>query len=81
MFKKGDIFTFNSSGVELFRHISGKVGIIASEPVRIFEYDFGKEKGQTDYNVYDIIVCGQLFMDIPEEFLLRVVQLNEKNVE
>ena len=69
MFKKGDLFTLNEKGMQLFRYITGSVGVIVSEPKLMYEYDF-EEK--VKYFVYDIIISGQLFMDMPEEFLSRM---------
>ena len=77
MFRKGDFFHLNESGTHLFQHITGSVGIIFSERKVVFEYEF-KEK--VEYAVYDILVSGQLFNDIPEEFLDRITT-HEKNTE
>ena len=81
MFSRGDIVKFNKQGTDLFQYISGSVGLIASEPTKMYEYDFHNTPEKTEYFVYDIIVCGQLFMDIPEEFLKRIVQNDEENTQ
>ena len=80
MFKKGDLVYFNSQGVELFKHISGSVAIIATNSNLIHEYDQGPMVENTQYKVHDVIVCGQLFKDIPEEFLYRITK-DEKSTE
>ena len=46
----------------------------------MYEYGFHSQPERTEYLTYDILVCGQLFKDIPEEFLDRIVK-NEKNIE
>ena len=81
MFKKGDIFKFNKHGTDLFCYITGSVGLVVSDPVKMYEYDFHNTPEKREYFVYDIIVCGQLFMDIPEEFLKRIVQNDEENTK
>ena len=80
VYSRGDIIKFNKQGTELFQYVSGSVGLIVSDPVKMFEYDFHTTPEKTEYFVYDIIVCGQLFMEIPEEFLKRITQ-DEKNIE
>ncbi len=81
MFKKGDFLSFNDNGTELFKHISGKVALIVSEPVLIYEYEYNDSGDKKEYYVYDIIVCGKLFMDIPEEFIKRITVDYEKNIK
>lgn len=81
MFNKGDFLSFNNQGVELFRHISGKVALIVSESILIYEYEFSDSTKKKEYYVCDIIVCGKLFMDIPHEFLKRITLKNEKNIK
>ena len=81
MFKRGDIFKFNKQGSQLFHYLSGSVGLIASSPVKMYEYDFQNKSEKTEYFVYDIIVCGQLFMDIPEEFIKRITQNDEEDIK
>tara|TARA_R110002073_G_scaffold11287_1_gene51843 strand:+ start:360 stop:623 length:264 start_codon:yes stop_codon:yes gene_type:complete len=80
VFKKGDLFKFNESGINLFKYITGSVGIIVSDATAMYEYGFHSQPERTEYLTYDILVCGQLFKDIPEEFLDRIVK-NEKNIE
>lgn len=80
MFKKGDLFKFNQFGTELFYHITGSIGVIASDMRKTYEYDFHGTPEKKEYNVFDILVCGQLFMDIPEDFLIRITQ-NEKDIK
>ena len=80
MFKKGDLFKFNKQGTDLFKHITGSVGLIASEPKLLYEYDFHTQPKKTQYYAYDVLVSGQLFSDIPEDFLNRIAN-DEKNIE
>ena len=77
VFKKGDLFSLNESGKEIFHHITASVGVIVSEKKMMYEYDF---KDKVKYYVYDILVSGQLFKDIPEEFLHRITQ-DEKDTK
>lgn len=77
MFKKGDLVKFNNNGEALFIHLGACVGIISSDPIIMFEYEF---EHAVEYIVYNLIVDGQLFKHIPEEFLDRITQ-NEENTE
>ena len=78
MFKKGDLFTLNERGIKLFQYITGSVGVIISPGKLMYEYDF-EEKAK--YFVYDILISGQLFTDIPEEFINRMIQNDENNIK
>jgi len=80
VFKEGDLFKFNEQGQDLFKYITGSVGVIASKPKLLYEYDFHVLPEKTEYFAYDILVCGQLFMDIPEEFLERITN-SEKDTK
>ena len=77
MFKKGDLFKFNDHGLEIFRFITGSIGVISSDGNKVYEYDFHGTPEKTSYYTYDILVCGQLFKEIPEELLLRIIQDEE----
>ena len=81
MFKKGDLFYFNKMGVDLFHYITGSMGIIATDGKKIYEHSFHSKPERVEYIVYDIIVCGQLFTDIPEEILNRITKEYEKNIK
>jgi len=81
VFKKGDLFKFNQCGTDLFCHISGSVALIVTDPVKMYEYDFHEIPEKREYYVYDIIVCGQLFMEIPEEFLKRIALNDEEDIK
>ncbi len=74
MLKKGDLVNFNDQGIELFKYISGSIGVIASDARKTYEYDFHSIPEKVEYHVYDILVCGQLFKDIPEEFIYRITK-------
>ena len=75
MFKKGDLIEFNQKGLNLFKYITGSIGVITSDPKKIYEYDFQEKMV---FYTYDILVSGQLFIDIPDEFLKRITN-NEKD--
>ncbi len=78
MFKKGDLIKFNDEGIELFRYVTGSVGVISSDRLKIYEADsYSAEKNRI--YTYDLIVCGTLFRNIPEEFIKRITQNDEKN--
>ena len=78
MFSKGDLINFNLSGLELFRHLKGKVGVICSEKKMLYETDVDIRGAGGKYFAYDLLVCGELFKNIPEEFLIRITY-NEEN--
>ena len=80
MFNKGDLFNFNEEGMTLFRFITGSIGVISSDAKKVYEYDFHGTPEKTSYRTYDVLVCGQLFKDIPEKLLVRIIQ-DEKNIE
>jgi hypothetical protein len=80
MIKKGDLFKFNKEGSNLFRFITGSIGVVSSDAKKVYEYDFHGTPEKTSYYTYDILVCGQLFKDIPEELLKRITQ-DEKDTE
>ena len=80
MFKKGDLFKFNQQGLDLFRYITGSIGVIASDGKKMYEYDFHTQPEKREYLACDILVCGQLYRNIPIEFLERITQ-DEKNIE
>ena len=74
VFKKGDLFKFNKQGMDLFKYITGSIGVVSSDPKLLYEYGFHTQPEKTEYYAYDILVCGQLFMDIPEILLSRITQ-------
>jgi hypothetical protein len=78
IFKKGDLVKFNQAGEDLFYYLGSCVGLISSDPIVIFEYEFTEK---VEYIVYDLIVDGQLFKHIPEEFLYRIIQDDEEITE
>ena len=80
MLKKGDLFKFNKEGSNLFQFITGSTGVVSSDAKKVYEYDFHGTPEKTSYYTYDILVCGQLFKDIPEELLKRITQ-DEKDIE
>ena len=46
----------------------------------MYEYDFQNIPEKRQYYVFDVLVSGQLFTDIPEEFLERII-VNEKDIK
>ena len=78
MYKKGDLVRFNKFGEELFTYLGACVGLISSDPIIMFEYEF---EHAVEYVAYDLIVDGQLFKQIPEEFLDRITSENEEITE
>ena len=78
MFRKGDLVKFNHAGEELFYYLGASVGIISSDPIVMYEYNFDEE---IEYLAYDLIVDGQLFKRIPQEFIDRIMQNNEEDTE
>ena len=66
--------------MELFRFITGSIAVVYSDPKKVYEYDFHDTPEKKEYYTYDILVCGQLFTDMPEELLRRISQ-DEKNTE
>ena len=80
MLKKGDLFKFNEEGMNLFRFITGSIGVVSTDAQKVYEYDFHGTPEKTSYYTYDVLVCGQLFKDIPEKLLVRITQ-DEKNIK
>tara|TARA_B100001094_G_scaffold72614_1_gene68887 strand:+ start:4713 stop:4976 length:264 start_codon:yes stop_codon:yes gene_type:complete len=78
VFKRGDLVQFNQFGEDLFNYLGASVGLISSEPTVIYEYEFDEK---IEYIVYDLIVDGQLFKHIPEEFLDRIARTDEEITE
>tara|TARA_B000000557_G_C20580586_1_gene361201 strand:+ start:211 stop:456 length:246 start_codon:yes stop_codon:yes gene_type:complete len=78
VFKKGDLVKFNKHGEDLFNYLGASVGLISSEPTVMYEHDFDEK---IQYIVYDLIVDGQLFKHIPEEFLDRITRTDEEDTE
>ncbi len=81
MLKKGDLIEFNKRGVDLFKYVSGSIAVVSSDRSLMYEYDFDNKPEKKQYYAYDILVCGQLFKDIPEDFLKRITLEDEKNIE
>ena len=44
----------------------------------MYEYEFEES---VEFIVYDLLVDGQLFKHIPEEFLDRIIQTDEEDTE
>ena len=80
MFNKGDLLKFNTSGVELFRYVSGSVAVIFSDKKVMYESISFCGSKKLQIHTYDILVCGELFKDVPEEFLRRIVY-SEKDIK
>ena len=80
MFKKGDLLKFNTSGVELFRYVSGSVAVVFSDKKVMYESISICGNNKLQMYTYDILVCGELFKDVPEEFLRRIAY-SEKDIE
>jgi|TARA_R110002012_G_scaffold303050_1_gene504645 hypothetical protein len=78
IFKKGDLIKFNEHGEELFRYLNASVGIISSDPIVMYEYEFD---ATVEFIVYDLLVDGQLFKHIPEEFIDRIILIDEEDTE
>ena len=78
MFKRGDLVKFNEQGEQLFQYLNASVGIISSDPIVMYEYEFDET---VEFLVYDLLVDGQLFKHIPEEFLDRIIQTDEEDTE
>ena len=76
-FKKGDLVKFNKAGEDLFVYLEACVAVIVSDPIVLYEYEM---EHAIQYVVYDILVAGKLFKQIPEEFLDRITQ-DEKIIE
>lgn len=77
-FRKGDLVKFNKYGEDLFIYLNASVAVIASDAIVMYEYDM---EHAIEYLVYDILVDGKLFSQIPEEFLDRIIQDDEKDTE
>jgi len=78
VFKEGDLVKFNDRGLALFKFVSGSIAVIASDAKKVYEYDFS-DSNKIEFYTYNILVSGQLFNDIPDEFLKRITEKDEKN--
>jgi len=78
--KKGDLLKFNEQGMALFKHCTGSVGVLVSKRKVLYEYKLLKAQQTRQYYGFDILVSGQLFKDIPEEFLIRII-INEEDTK
>jgi hypothetical protein len=72
VFKKGDLLQFNDHGQELFRYVTGSVAVIYSDRSVMYESESYLSDKKLCFYTYDVIVCGTLFKNIPEEFLKRI---------
>jgi hypothetical protein len=78
VFKKGDLFFLNEEGKILFHHVAGENGIVMSDPYLIVSHDDFITREKIEYYGYDVLIKGRLFIEMPEEFLVRVTK-NEEN--
>ena len=66
-FSPGDLVYLNQYGLLITSDFDESVGIIISEPYSIIAPI--KNKQDTFYTVYDILLDGELFKMVPEEFM------------
>ena len=75
-FKPGDLIVLNSYGVFIGEDLEDIVGIIISNPYNIVPQLENEMKAF--YIVYDILLDGQLFKMVPEEFM-EMYETDEKD--
>ena len=77
-YKPGDLIYLNQYGLFISSDFEDSVGIIISEPYSIFAPV--ETNLDTFYTVYDILLDGELFNMVPEEFMEKY-EKHEKNSE
>ena len=75
--KPGDLITLNQYGLFITTEHEDKIGLIISEAYSIV----APMESETDtfYKVYDILLDGELFRMVPEEFMERYGRYEEDN--
>jgi len=77
-YKKGDLIVLNTFGLILRdEHNQVKIGVVISPPRN---YINKREDYELYYWVYDIMIGDQLIIDVPQEFIDRMIN-NEENTE
>lgn len=66
-FDPGDLIVLNQYGFFITPHYEGAVGIIVSKPYSLVTPI--SSENETFYIVYDVLLNGELFKMIPEEFM------------
>ena len=77
-YKPGDLIYLNQYGLFISSNFEDLVGIVISEPYSIFAPV--ETNLDTFYTVYDILLDGELFRMVPEEFMEKY-EKHEKNSE
>ncbi len=77
-YRKGNLIILNSFGL-LLRDEGNvvKIGIIISPPR---DYMHCEETMELFYWVYDVMIGDQLIIDVPQEFIDRMIE-NEKDIK
>ena len=76
-YKPGDLIYLNQYGLFISSNFEDLVGIVISEPYSIFAPV--ETNLDTFYTVYDILLDGELFKMVPEEFMERYAKYEEDN--
>ena len=76
-FKLGDLVILNEFGQLVLENKLTNIGLIISGPRNLtYPLFYSADEDPFCYWAYDIMIADQLLTDVPQEFLLRMVDAN-----
>ncbi len=76
-FKLGDLVILNEFGQLVLENKLANIGLIISGPRNLtYPLFYSADEDPFCYWAYDIMIADQLLTDVPQEFLLRMVDTN-----
>ena len=76
-FKLGDLVILNEFGQLVLENKLTNIGLIISGPRNLtYTLFYSADEDPFCYWAYDIMIADQLLTDVPQEFLLRMVETN-----
>ena len=77
-YNKGELIVLNTFGMLLRdEYNKARIGVVISPPRN---YMHSQEELELHYWVYDVVIGDQLIIDVPQEFIDRMIE-DEKNTE
>lgn len=74
-FKVGDLVLLNEFGRLVLDGGTSNIGLITSGPRSLIYPVFpGAEEDPFSYWAYNVMIAGQLLIDVPQEFLTKMVE-------